>query len=350
MKHFKFLSLLTMAAIALFSFTACGDDDDDNNKNNGNGNGTDVEGTISSILVGTWETVSITTERGEIAVNSKDPNVWQYWNRFVISSDGSFNGYSVNYQGDKEVLGDIEHTMIGKLVYDEAAKKMIVNNFIEGYHNVIDYLNGKQVPTAIHESIVISITKDELVLNQTNQGNVTVKMKKVSSSVNIPDNYQNNDSINHQPNDSIDNPIIQKTVAEMLVGTWGTTRIEGWAVSQDSTKVDEWNNTPRKDDAETGKTSLKYEEYVFTKDGKFERWAFDKETRRFGKTEVVGNFYVNGDIVTVIVGDISFFITIVQLDETNLVFKREAFEEEFRVGSNKIPAYVTDIIYTVKLK
>ena len=344
MKHFKFLSLLTMAAIALFSFTACGDDDDDNNKNNNNGNGTGGENAISSILVGTWETVSITTERGEITVNSTDPNVWQYWNRFIISSDGSFNGYSVNYQGGEEVRGRIEHTMIGKLVYDEAAKKMIVNNVIEGYHNVIDFLNGKQVSTAIHESIVLSITKDELVLNQTNQGNVTVKMKKVSTSVNIPEDTQNNDSINYQPKDST------KTVAEKLVGTWGTTQIKGWAVSQDSTSYDDWNNTPKKDDVNTGKESLKYEEYVITKDGKFERWAFDKETRRFGKTEFVGDFYVNGDIVTVVVGDMLFSITILELDETNLVFKREIFEEDFRFGDIKKPAFVTDIITTVKLK
>lgn len=366
MKHFKFLSLMLMATVAMFAFTACGDDDENSNDNKGGNNnnnqpsqndsingGSQGATDINRLIVGTWETYAVISEGGqEIAVSRTNPDVWPYWNRFVFNADGSFNGYVINYNGDAEIRGRIEHTMIAKYGFNTNAKELILKELILGYHEVKDYLAGKAVTKTTLSGKLISVTDNEFIFsaNMGELGNVTMKMKKVSNSVDITDSTQPNDSINNNQDTLYVNPGTAKSIAEKLVGTWGTTRIQGWALSQDSAMVDNWDNYPNKNDASTGKTSLKYEEYVFTSDGKFERWAFNEETRTFGKTEIAGNFYVDGRVVTVVVGQMSFSITILELDDTIMVFQREAYEDEFHVGSNKIPAFVTDIISTVKLK
>lgn len=53
MKHFKFLSLMLMAIVAMFAFTACGDDDDKDNKGGQQGGGGDTSITADK-LIGTW--------------------------------------------------------------------------------------------------------------------------------------------------------------------------------------------------------------------------------------------------------------------------------------------------------
>ena len=98
----------------------------------------------------------------------------------------------------------------------------------------------------------------------------------------------------------------------------------------------------------TGKTSLKYEEYVFTKDGVFERWAFD-DNRQFNLI-FSGTYAVDGNWVTVLVGDMRFGITISRITDTSMVFIRQAYEEDFKTKDDKIvPAMVTDVITTVRI-
>ena len=144
MKHLKFLSLLLIATVSMFAFTACGDDDEKGSTSNGGNSGNSDQPTqVEKMVVGTWETYAVIPEGGkEVSVNSTDPNVYAYWSRFVFDGAGNFNGYAVNYKGGEGVRGNIEHTMLGKYAFDAAKKELQLYDFIEGYHEVKAYLNG----------------------------------------------------------------------------------------------------------------------------------------------------------------------------------------------------------------
>ena len=367
MNKLKFLSIMIMACVAMVSFNACGDDkDEDGTKTENDGqstinDSTQQQGSVAAVI-GAWETVAAKAENGQfIEINSTDSTVYALWMRFEFGADGSFNGYAVNYKGGASVRGRIEHTMIGKFSYNEKNMTVTLIDLIQGYHNVIDYLNGRPVENKITQDIKLSsFTKDQMeFVIPTNDGNFTYIMRKVSGGVDV-DPVNPNDStvvppVN--PNDSTVVPpmnpndstnVTQKTTAQMLIGTWGTTNIRGNAVGNDSTVIDTWDNYPSKNDVNTGKTSLKYEEYVFTKDGVFERWAFD-DNRQFNLI-FSGTYAVDGNWVTVLVGDMRFGITISNITDTSMVFIRQAYEEDVKTKDGKIvPAMVTDVITTVRI-
>ena len=126
MKNFRFLSLLGIVLVCLFTITACGDDDSNDPPR------PDVPTGIDPIILGTWETYAIVPNGGsEIAVNSHDESVYEYWHRFVFKADGSFDGYSVNYRGDEEIRGRIEQTFITKTFTFSASKKVLA--LLTGY-------------------------------------------------------------------------------------------------------------------------------------------------------------------------------------------------------------------------
>ena len=380
MKRIKLLSVMFLAFVAMLSFNACGDDKDDDGTKTGNGKtntenssdpGKDQQQAISA-AVGTWETVAVKTEGGMfIQVNSTDSSVYSMWHRFVFGADGSFNGYSVNYKGSASLRGRIEHTMVAKFSYNEKDMIVTLSDLVQGYHEVIKYLEGKSVQKTTQQIKLDTFTKDEMSFSfQDSTGYVTFIMNKVSTDINVPPVNPNdstavppvnpndstavppvnpNDSINVNPvipNDSANNQMA--TTAQMLIGKWGTTNIRGNAVGNDSTVIDTWDNYPSKNDVNTGKTSLKYEEYVFTKDGVFERWAFD-DNRQFNLI-FSGTYAVDGNWVTVLVGDMRFGITISRITDTSMVFIRQAYEEDFKTKDGKnVPAIVTDIITTTRI-
>lgn len=360
MKKIKFLSIMIMACVAMVSFNACGDDKDEDGTKTGNGgqssinDSTQQQGSVAAV-VGTWETVAVKSDNGMfIQVNSTDSTVYSMWNRFVFGADGSFNGYAVNYKGSASLRGRIEHTMVAKFSYNEKNMTVTLSDLVQGYHEVIDYLNGKSVQKITQQIKLDTFTKDEMSFtfqDQEGRGNLTIIMNKVSGAVDGKDPVNPNDSTNVNPpvnpNDSTNN--MQKTTAQMLVGTWGTTNIRGNAVANDSTVLDSWDNYPSKNDVNTGKESLKYEEYVFTADGVFERWAYD-DNRQFNLT-FSGRYAVNGNWVSVVVGEMTFGITISRITDTSLVFIRQAYEEDFKTrDGQKVPAMVTDMITTTRIK
>ena len=371
MKKLKFLSIMIMACVAMVSFNACGDDKDEDGTKTGNGgqssinDSTQQQGSVAAVI-GAWETVAAKAENGQfIEINSTDSTVYSLWMRFEFGADGSFNGYAVNYKGTGSVRGRIEHTMIGKFSYNEKDMTVTLIDVVQGYHEVIDYLNGRPVENKITQDIKLSsFTNDQMeFLIPTMDGNFTYIMRKVSGGVNVDPVNPNdstvvnppvnpNDSTNVNPpvnpNDSTGN--MQKTTAQMLIGTWGTTNITGKAVAvgNDSTVIDTWDNYPSKNDVNTGKTSLKYEEYVFTKDGVFERWAYN-DNRQFSLA-FSGTYFVEGNWVTVLVGDMRFGITISRITDDAMTFIRQTYEEDFKTKDGKnVPAIVTDWITTTRI-
>jgi len=131
MKHFKFLSLMLMAIVAMFAFTACGDDDEKDNKGGQQGGGGDT-----SELAGNWTAVAFTPEGGSrFEIDRQNENHWQWCLRFVLT-DNEITQYAINYQGSEGYRGREEKTLIGK--YRVEGNTFIIYDYYEGYHNVKD--------------------------------------------------------------------------------------------------------------------------------------------------------------------------------------------------------------------
>lgn len=316
MKNFKTISLLLMAIVSLFAFTACGDDDNEDNNKNKQTEGQPLVGDIT----GTWETVSLTTEDGkEIIVNSTNPEVYHLWNRFVFGANGSFDGYSVNYNGDEGLRGRIEHTMKGKYVFDAKLKTMNIYDFVEGYHNVLNYDSEKKTTIKVE---VLSLSNNEFTAKYERNGqNMILKMRKNQT----------------QPLDK-----------SLISGTWKTIRIVGSATSVSTREVVEsWNNTPSLEDAnDPQKESLKYMEFTFDDKGNMKIQQFDEEKRTF--TEIMeGTWVLNGNTVIANMMGIEKSVEIVELTSDKLTIHMNYIDKEFRIHEthDKIEAIYDETIY-----
>jgi len=348
MKHLKFISVLFMATVAMFAFNACDDDlTEDKGKGSGGGSSSNDSTQIETAIIGTWETYAVIPEGGrEITVNSTDPDVYAYWNRFIFDADGSFNGYAVNYQGSEGYRGRIEHTMLGTYAYKN--NELQLNNLVMGYHEVKDYLDGNTNVDKINITAeLISFSKDNLTYkaDMGELGTVTIKMKKVSA---IDDNpIENNDSIdNHNP-DSLN--VGGDDYATLLIGTWGTDRIYGTATDTITKNiVDSWDNYPTINDAELGKESLKYMEFTFGQNNYFGLHQFDEEARLFNE-KYDGSWYLVGNTITAIIGSgdesMRVSVDIVELTKDKLVLHRQDIEEEFEVNKQEYTVICDETLY-----
>ena len=319
MKNFKTISLLLMAIVSLFAFTACGDDDNDDNNKNKQTDGQPLVGDIT----GTWETVSLTTEDGkEIIVNSTNPEVYHLWNRFVFGADGSFDGYSVNYNGDEGLRGRIEYTMKGKYVFDAKLKTMNIYDFVEGYHKVLNYDSEKKTTIKVE---VLSLSNNEFTAKYERDGkNMILKMRKNQT----------------QPLDK-----------SLIYGTWKTIRIVGSATSVSTREVVEsWNNTPSFEDAnDPQKESLKYMEFTFDDKGNMKIQQFDEQERTF--TEIMeGTWVLNGNTVVANMMGREKSVEIVELTSDKLTIHMNYIDKEFKVHDThtRIEAIYDETIYLTR--
>ncbi|MBR0274022.1 MAG: hypothetical protein IJQ59_08045 [Bacteroidaceae bacterium] len=191
MKNLKWLSLcgMMMLGFSLITFTACGDDEEDNQPktiNNGGDNGGDngQKGGINiEDLWGTWETVSVDGK----AIDLSKEEDWPKWDKFEFKQDGSFNGWSINYNGDNQIRGREEQTKIGKWSYDATTKKAKLYDLIMGYHEVQAYLRGETNLTKTEISVtLVSLSAQELTLTLPGgtllSAPSTVVMRKTSGS------------------------------------------------------------------------------------------------------------------------------------------------------------------------
>lgn len=317
MKNFRFLSLLGIVLVCLFTITACGDDDSNDPPR------PDVPTGIDPIILGTWETYAIVPNGGsEIAVNSHDESVYEYWHRFVFKADGSFDGYSVNYRGDEKIRGRIEQTFITKTFTFSASKKVLaLLNLVEGYHDVKDFKAGKSVKTQDMVIELKTITDKELSYNVNYDGKQALfKMKKVDGN--------GGDSGNGGGNGNVS--------ASMLLGSWGTTLIAGSATDiETGNVVESWNNdTPNVSDK-------KFMCFVFSENGNLEIFSHgDDDAEQQELVSMKGNWTLNGNMCHVVAGDMVLEVEIITLDENNLTF-HYSLQKQFRPRHSEQTYFVT---------
>ena len=173
MKNLRRISLcgILLLSFGLITFTACGDDEEDNqpkstnnnsSNNDNNGSNNNKPGTINiEDLWGTWTTVTY----DGVAIDLNKEEDWPKWDKFEFKQDGTFNGWSINYNGDEGIRGREEQTKLGKWSYDATQKKAKIYDVVMGYHEVQDYLNGRTNITKIEIPVtLVSLSATELKL------------------------------------------------------------------------------------------------------------------------------------------------------------------------------------------
>lgn len=317
MKHLKWLSLcgIVTMTVGLLALTACGGDDNDDPQPNGNNqnqnqqnNGGSGSNINTALLVGDWRTVyaDVKIKDSENPGNDfefqgdVDPSIeasWPFYNEFSFGTDGSFNGWAINYNGTGKYHGRMEQTFLGKYKNENGAK---LYDLIMGYHEVRNFKRGETegIQKQVMPITIKSLTATEFVYSIEGYGTFTMAMKAPTASL-----------------------------ADLIVGTWGTTRIKGNRVNTSTgTEVESWDNTPKYTDYKTDKESLKYAEFVFFPNGEFERWAFNKSTRKF-ELEFEGTYTMNENQVTANLGEFQMTITIEKLNSNTLVFSHSSDED-----------------------
>lgn len=263
----------------------------------GGGQGGDIN---PSDLVGTWSSVAFTPEgQSRIALNFSNEEHWRYFLRFVLTKD-EITQYAINYNGSEGYRGRWEKTLIGK--YRIEGNAFIIYNYYEGYHNVKDYENGGGTMSTEPIRSTISLTNSGF--NITIAGYGTFELQKDDTDAN----------------------------EASILGTWGTTRIVGSASDPDTKQVIEnWDNTPSINDADTGKESLKYMEFTFGENSAFKLQQFDEVKRTF--TEIMeGTWKQEGNTLSVDFGNGNGrSVELVSLTADKLVIHMNYIDYEFRV-------------------
>ena len=298
MKHFKFLSLMLMVAVAMFAFIACGDDDkDDNGGKNTNPSEQQVN---PSDVIGSWTAFAFTPEgKSRIVLDRSNESHWEYCLRFVLTAN-EITQYAINYKGSEGYRGREEKTLIGK--YRIEGNTFIIYDFYEGYNNVKEYEeSGSGNKSTKPRQATISLSNS--IFTVTVEGYGTYELKK-------------NEEVS-------------------ILGTWGTIRIVGSAKDPNTQQdVENWDNYPSINDAKNGKESLKYMEFTFDKNF-FKLQEFNKETREF--TNIMeGTWQQNGNTLSVDFGnDKKKTVELVSLTKDQLVIHTNYIDYDFKVKGSK---------------
>lgn len=159
MKKSKILWILGLCMPLLF---ACGDDDSTTNKDN-NPSG-DADQAKTELIVGKWCTTHLTGY-----ITDMTGNVLETWDHDAVkgdmahlnrykevefTTDGRFFFWAQNENGDGELRGRLEKTMVGlkyRVVERDGKTLLIIDDIIEGYHNVKKYDAGETVAPSIPE-------------------------------------------------------------------------------------------------------------------------------------------------------------------------------------------------------
>ncbi len=340
MKRMKFLCMAIALVIGLFCFSACGDD----GTNDGDGKKGSYEVELNdAFFVGTWETYAVVVNGKEIKVNSTDENVWQYWHCFEFTNLNKFKGYSINYNGDAEVRGREELTMIGGYSVDGPYKAIRLFDLVEGYKNIKAYYAGEYDKTTNAQVEILSASEYEVSIMYPNQGNIVMKLKRTSFGVD-PNHYSDNGNEGVDPDPQV--PEVQSEDNKLLVGTWVTDRViaNGQEIAISPTDESVWRYWNRfvfgEDDSFNG-FAINYqgdeevrgrEEHTMI--GKF---SFDKSTMQITLTDFVEGYhnviaYLEGNNVTK-----STHVAIIQyVDDKVLVIENSNQGENVTIVMKKI--------------
>jgi hypothetical protein len=137
------------------------------------------------------------------------------------------------------------------------------------------------------------------------------------------------------------------------LGTWGTKEIKGSAADPDTKQVIEnWDNFPSINDADTGKESLKYMEFTFGENSAFKLQQFDDQMRTF--TAIMeGTWKQEGNTLSVDFGNGNGrTVELVSLTADKLVIHMNYIDYEFRVketGEKRTVIY-DETIYFSRVK
>ena len=287
----------------------------------GGGQGGDIN---PSDLVGTWSSIAFTPEGGErIEINRTQESLWKYYKRYRITADGKIEEWSINYNGDEEIRGREEKTLIGK--YRIEGNTFSIYDFYEGYKNVSAYeKNGGGTMQAGPMQATISLSNSIFYVTVAGKGTYELQKEEVG----------------------------EPTEASIL-GTWGTKEIIGSASDPDTKQVIEnWDNYPSINDADTDKESLKYMEFTFGENSAFKLQQFDDQKRTF--TEIMeGTWKQEGNTLSVDFGNGNGrSVELVSLTADQLVIHMNYIDYEFRVKETgkKTTVIYDETIYFSRVK
>lgn len=335
MKHFKFLSLMLMATVAMFAFTACGDDDEegDAGKNNGQNNsgintndstnnGSVQQNVTADQLIGTWYGV--------------DENSSKKINVFVMDFEANGKGHYAEYKAKAEENWVTRDPQYAEMTWtlNNGTLNATVNIPNEGpVTRKGDILSLNANTVKVRRYLEDGYT-DEMTMIRVNNANEFAQIFAQMILQKTGDRQEEGDTLSVGDN--------------LLLGTWKTTRITGKATSIESGEVvEDWDNTPLFEDAKNGKESLKYMEFTFGQNGMFKLQQFNEETREFSDI-MQGTWKQEGTTLSVDFGD-DFVrsVNIVSLTENQLVINEKHIDEEFEVHGTdkKIKVEYEEVIY-----
>ena len=306
MKHLKLLSLLLMATFGVLAFTACGDDDSGDK-----GNGNNI---TSAQLIGTWYGV--------------DENSSKKINIFVMDFTTNGKGHYAEYEAKAEENWNPREPQYADMTW----------TLINGTLNA-------NVGGTTRKGDILSINGNKITVRRyLDEGRTDeVVMTRVSSADELMQIFRQ--------------MIAEKTGGEpgeaSILGTWGTTRIVGSASDPDTKQViEDWDNYPSINDADTDKESLKYMEFTFGENSAFKLQQFDEGKRTF--TEIVeGTWRLNDKTVTVDFDNGgSRSVELVLLTADQLVIHMNYIDKEFKVhatGEKRTVIY-DETIYFSRVK
>ena len=225
-----------MATFGVLAFTACGDDDS-GDKGKGNGNITPEQ------LIGTWYGVDESS--------SKRINV------FVMKFTTIGTGYYAEYKAKAEENWVPREPQSAEMTWTLTNGTLNANVMGTTRKGDILSINGNKITVRRYMD---EGGTDEIVMTRVNSDNEYLQIF-----------YQ---------------MIAEKTGGETgeasILGTWGTKEIKGSASDPKTEQVIEnWDNFPSINDAETGKESLKYMEFTFGENSYFKLQQFDDQIRTF---------------------------------------------------------------------
>ena len=311
MKHFNFFSMLLMATFGVFTFTACGDDDSGDK-----GNGNNI---TSAQLIGTWYGV--------------DENSSKKINIFVMDFTTNGKGHYAEYKAKAEENWNPREPLYADMTWT------LTNGTL---HATVDGTTRK--------GDILSINGNKLTVRRyLDEGRTDeVVMTRVSSADEFMQIFRQ--MIAEKTGGASGGGAITEAG---ILGTWGTTRIVGSASDPDTKQViEDWDNYPSINDAETEKESLKYMEFTFGENSAFKLQQFDEDKRTF--TEIVeGTWRLNDKTVTVDFGNGgSRSVELVSLTADQLVIHMNYIDKEFKVHATgeKITVIYDETIYFSRVK
>lgn len=288
------LWLFASLFVAAFALTACGDDD-----NSGKGNGNNI---TPDQLIGTWYGV--------------DENSSTKINIFVMDFVTIGSGHYAEYKAKAEEDWVPRNPQYADMTW--TLTNGTLNATVSGTTRKGDILSISGNTIKVRRYLDEGRT-DEVVMTRVSTADELMQI--FYQMIATKTGGGQGDDIN--PSEA------------SILGTWGTTRIKGSASDPDTKQViEDWDNTPSINDADTGKESLKYMEFTFGENSAFKLQQFDEVKRTF--TEIIEGTWKQSDKTLTVSFENggSRSVELVSLTADQLVIHMNYIDNEFRVTAS----------------